>query len=153
MGRAEGCTKSVLLIHIGTACSLKGEGSLDPRLQFCRGAGPRTRVTVFAGFASYRFFSALASECIHAMAISQCGFPLDFHSQTCLRRSSALRLLRQPFGGHAGAGAQNSSRRMLLPLRGIAFRYRVREDVRFEETSVALVDEDLRQTSHAYANQ
>ncbi len=33
---------------------------------------------------------------------------------------------------------------MLLPLRGIAFEYRVREDVRFEEIRVALVDEDLR---------
>jgi hypothetical protein len=153
MGRARGCTKSVLLIHIGTACSLKREGCLGPRLQFCLGAGPRTRVTVFAGFASYRFFLALRSECIHATAIPQCSYRLGFHSQTCLGGSSALRLHQCPSGGHASAGTQNSSRRMLLPLRGIAFRYRVREDVRFEETSVALVDEDLRQTSHAYANQ
>jgi len=42
---------------------------------------------------------------------------------------------------------------MLLPLRGIAFKYRVREDVRFEEIRVALVDEDLRQTLHANASQ
>jgi hypothetical protein len=42
---------------------------------------------------------------------------------------------------------------MLLPLRGIAFKYRLREDVRFEETRAALVDKDLRQTSHANASQ
>jgi len=42
---------------------------------------------------------------------------------------------------------------MLLPLRGIAFRYRVREDVRFEEIRAALVDKDLRQTSYANARQ
>jgi len=42
---------------------------------------------------------------------------------------------------------------MLLPLRGIAFEYWVREDVRFEEMRVALVDEDLRETPHANASQ
>ena len=42
---------------------------------------------------------------------------------------------------------------MLLPLRGIAFKYRMREDVRFEKIRVALVDEDLRQTSHANSYQ
>ena len=135
MGRAEGRTKSVLLIHIGTACSLKGEGRSDVCRQLFPRAGPRTRVTVFAGFASYRFFSALPPQCTYA---------LDFHSQTCLHGSRALRLLRHPSGGHASAGAQDSSRRMLLPLRGIAFRYRVREDVRFEEIRAALVVKNLR---------
>jgi hypothetical protein len=42
---------------------------------------------------------------------------------------------------------------MLLPLRRIAFEYRMREDVRFEEASVALVDEDLRQTPHTNSRQ
>ena len=153
MGRVRGRTKSVLLIHIGTACSLKGEGRSDLRLQICLGAGPRTRVTVFAGCASYRFFLALRSECIHATAIPQCSYRLGFHSQTCLRGGGALRLLHYPSGGHAGAGAQNSSGRMLLPLRGITFECRMREDVRFEEASVALVDEDLRQTPHANSRQ
>jgi hypothetical protein len=87
------------------------------------------------------------------MAIPQCGSPLDFHSQARLRGNSALRLLHCPSGGHAGDGAQNSSGRMLLPLRRIAFEFRMREDVRFEETSVALVDEDLRQTPHANSRQ
>jgi len=40
---------------------------------------------------------------------------------------------------------------MLLPLRGIEFKYRVRKDVRFEKVRAALVGEDLRQTSHANA--
>ena len=145
--------KSVLLIHIGTACRLKGEIRSDLRLQFCRGAGSRTRVTVFAGFASYRFFSSLPPDCLRALAIRQCCSSWDLHPQTSLRGSSADRLLHHSSGGHAGAAAQNSSRRVLLPLRGIAFKYRVREDVRFEEIRVALVGEHLRQTPHANASQ
>ncbi len=78
---------------------------------------------------------------------------MDLHSQTSLRGSSALRLLRHRSGGHPGAASQNPCERMLLPLRGIAFEYWVREDVRFEEIRVALVDEDLRQTPHANASQ
>jgi hypothetical protein len=41
---------------------------------------------------------------------------------------------------------------MLLPLRGIASEYRVREDVRFEKARAALVGEDLRKASHANAS-
>ena len=74
---------------------------------------------------------------------------MDFHPQTSLRGNVALCLLHRASGGHAGAAPQNPCGRMLLPLRGIAFKYRMREDVRFEKIRVALVDEDLRQTSHA----
>ena len=42
---------------------------------------------------------------------------------------------------------------MLLSLRGIPCGHRVREDVRFEKIYGALVDEDLRQTSHANAGE
>ena len=38
---------------------------------------------------------------------------------------------------------------MLLPLRGVAFAERLREDVRVEAAGVALVVHDLRKTSHA----
>src|SRR6267378_370176 len=116
-------------------------------------AGSRTRVTVFAAFASYRFFCTLAPECRHESAALQCHSPLDPHPQTSLRGSSALRLLHYPSGGHAGAAPQNPCGRMLLSLRGIAFRYRMREDVRFEKVCSALVGADLRQTSHANPSQ
>jgi hypothetical protein len=42
---------------------------------------------------------------------------------------------------------------MLLPLRGDEFKYRVREDVRFEKARPALVGEVLHQTSHANASE
>ena len=141
--------RSVLLIRIGTAYSLEGEVHLDGLSHSTAGGGSRTRVTVFAAFRSYRFFPALPPECIHATAIPQCCSSLDFHSQTSLRGSSALCLLRCPSGGHAGAASENPCGRMLLSLRGIAFRYRMRKDVRFEKVCAALVGADLRQTSHA----
>ena len=153
MARAGGRTKSGLLIHIGTAAHRREEDRSGLHRRFSDRAGSRTRVTVFAAFASYRFFPALPPESIHAAAILQCCSSVDFHSQTSLRGSSALCLLHYPSGGHAGAAPQNPCGRMLLSLRGIAFRYRMREDVRFEKVCSALVGADLRQTSHANPSQ
>ncbi|SRR5258708_28331318 len=121
--------------------------------QLAQGPGSRTWVTVFAVFPSYRFFPSLPPEWLHATAIPQCCSLLDHHWQTSLPDRRAHRLLHHPSGGYAGVAPQNPCERMLLPLRGIAFKYRLREDVRFEETRAALVDKDLRQTSHANASQ
>jgi hypothetical protein len=116
------------------------------------GAGSRTRVTVLAVFGCYRFSPTPPPECPHETVVPQCR-PLDPQPQTSLRGNLGRGLFDRRAGGYAGAAAENSSGRMLLPLRGDEFKYRVREDVRFEKARAALVGEVLHQTSHANASE
>jgi len=126
-----------------------GKGKpLGLRRQFPRGASSRTPVTDFAAFESYRFFSTLPPECPDETPVPRCR-SLDSHPQTSLCGNLVCGLFDRRAGGYAGAAEQNSRGRLLLPLRGIEFKYRVRKDVRFEKVRAALVGEDLRQTPHA----
>ena len=111
--------------------------------------GSRTQVTKRPGFQSYRFFATFPAELPHAPV-----FQHTFLSSTPLLAAvqpgnGAFGLFANARRGHTGDTAERSQRRMLLPLCGIAFAGRLRQDVPREEVCLTLGGNNLCEAPHA----
>ncbi len=114
--------------------------------------GSRTQVTNLPGFQSYRFSATFPAELPHAPVFQQI-----FLSSTPLLAAiwpgnGAFGLFANALRGHTWDAAERSRRRMLLPLCGIAFAGRLRQDVPREEVCLTMGGDNLREAPHAYTD-
>lgn len=153
-GRTAPCPNSVLSAQFGTGFFLNwATDSLCIVLGLRRKAGSRTRVMVFTGLQSYRFFSGTSSECSDATGLfSRCSKSAPI-LQIGLRRHCSPGVLDSTARGYVRATAQSHGGWMLLPLRRSASAGRMRETVRFEEVRAARLGDEVRQAAHANADQ
>jgi hypothetical protein len=118
-----------------------------------REAGSRTRVIVFTGLQSYRFFAAFCSECDHATGFLQRGsVPIPF-PQNLLRQPRPTGMLRSPARRHVRAVAPSYGRGMLLPLRGSTTQGWLRKTLRFEEIRATRLGHQVREAAYANTGQ
>jgi hypothetical protein len=112
-----------------------------------------TRVTKLPDCESYRFFSRLYPEYLHAPPVRQNRCVAASAQQTVLLWNDFSGLRRHTFRRHTWPGAEGSDRRMLLPLCGIAPGTQLREVVRFKALCLAMAGSEVREAAHADAGQ